>query len=330
MNGSVCSRPCLSSVARISCFVRTSTQSPARRSMLSAILDHSRLFGELLQPHFTKMHSAWRLHACNIENALPAIYPIVEQESALGVAAADFLHSLRLRCQRGQYLSRIRAIWPGVNNCVGPVEHCPKRFTVGRLSDHDGPGCGAFIVPEAYLDLTVHILRHVHFAWSDDEETASLRHVRVQIAMLFVIRRLTLTRLKRVVDVERSCIRRPLQQCVVQSIPSASNAVSVDYSGGQSWVGAETDRIDPARHVMARSFDCLAQPRDGSIHTDDNVIESGQRGHPILVQRQIGRPQLVDPADACPAVILPIVDRVHVEKVPVGLAHYDEDVVSRR
>src|SRR5256885_5383553 len=110
MNGSVCSRPCLSSVARISCFVRTCTQSPARRSMLSAILEHSRAVRELLQLGFTEVHSTWRLHSRNIQNALPPIYPVVPQESTLGVAAADFVHSLRLRHQRRQHLSGIRAI----------------------------------------------------------------------------------------------------------------------------------------------------------------------------------------------------------------------------
>jgi hypothetical protein len=57
------------------------------------------------------------------------------------------------------------------------------------------------------------------------------------------------------------------------------------------------------------------------------VIERVQRVQPVLVIRQIGHPEFVEPADAGPASSLPFLDRIDIQEIPVVLAHCDEQIV---
>jgi hypothetical protein len=57
------------------------------------------------------------------------------------------------------------------------------------------------------------------------------------------------------------------------------------------------------------------------------VIEPLKYLRPVFAYRYIGRPDLVDPANACFAVVFPPIDGVDVKKIPVILANGDEQIV---
>ncbi len=57
------------------------------------------------------------------------------------------------------------------------------------------------------------------------------------------------------------------------------------------------------------------------------MVESLKYLKPVFAYRNIGRPDLVDPANAGFAVVFPPINGVDVKKIPVVLANGDEQIV---
>jgi hypothetical protein len=57
------------------------------------------------------------------------------------------------------------------------------------------------------------------------------------------------------------------------------------------------------------------------------VVESLKYLKPVFAYRYIGRPDLIDPANAGFAVVFPSIDGVDVKKIPVILANGNEQIV---
>jgi len=113
----------------------------------------------------------------------------------------------------------------------------------------------------------------------------------------------------------------------VDAWPAATHAIGIDDAPWFVGVRTEANRIDGARQVVAALPERVAERIHRAFHADEDVIESPQRRQPVLVKREAGGPQFVHPADARPAVVLPVVDRIDVQEVPVRRAHDDQHVV---
>src|SRR6185503_3600004 len=116
----------------------------------------------------------------------------------------------------------------------------------------------------------------------------------------------------------------------MEPIVGPADAIDIDYAIGKLGIRAETQGVDGAANPVALPPECGRNGPDTARAAEEHMVELVERVQPVLAVREVPDPELVKPADAGAASILPPVDRVVRQEIPVVLANGHEHVVVAR